>query len=342
MIEWLDGPRARIPADMPPSLTVIVDTEEEFDWAKPHSRANRGVTTIAAQVRAQEVFARYGVVPTYVIDHPVAADPQAVAHLRRFADNGRCEIGAHLHPWVNPPDDEAVIVRNSYPGNLPAALEREKLTRLTETIARSFGKQPTVYKAGRYGIGANTATILEDLGYDVDASLVPRTSFSADGGPDFTCYDDALRWFGRFRRLLEIPLSVGFAGLARTAGAKLYPHSVGPLGLRLHVPGVLARSGVLERIRLSPENSNVAEQKRLTKSLLDKGQRIFSLTYHSPSLEAGHTPFVRDARDLADFIDRIDHFCRWFIEDLGGRPTTPTALFATLSQYDPRPSGGSA
>jgi hypothetical protein len=102
------GPPARLPEDQPPRLLVVVDTEEEFDWSRPHARENTSVTAIAAQGRAQQVFDRHGIVPTYVIDYPVAASPAAVEALRAFADRGRCRIGAHLHPWVNPPVSETV------------------------------------------------------------------------------------------------------------------------------------------------------------------------------------------------------------------------------------------
>ena len=48
------------------------------------------------------------------------------------------KIGAHLHPWVNPPFVESVSNYNSYPGNLPGALERAKLHKLTSRIEQSF------------------------------------------------------------------------------------------------------------------------------------------------------------------------------------------------------------
>ena len=55
---------------------------------------------------------------------------------------------------------------------------------LTEAIEANFGQRPIVYKAGRYGVGPATTTLLEDLGYAVDCSVVPHWSFAADGGPD--------------------------------------------------------------------------------------------------------------------------------------------------------------
>src|SRR5262249_5990650 len=55
-----------------PYLLVIVDAEEEFDW-NTISAAATSVTTIQHQHRAQRIFERFGVVPTYAVDFPVAS-----------------------------------------------------------------------------------------------------------------------------------------------------------------------------------------------------------------------------------------------------------------------------
>src|SRR3546814_17448376 len=103
-------------------------------------------------------------------------------------------------------------------GLLPPDLEHQKLLALTAAIAEAFGTRPVVYKAGRYGVGPATAGILEDLGYLVDVRIVPFTSFSADGGPDFSQCGFRPAWFGSRQELLEIPLSCGFFGLLRSRG----------------------------------------------------------------------------------------------------------------------------
>src|SRR3546814_15137427 len=38
--------RSRLPADHPPLLLVVIDTEEEFDWRLPHSRENTAVSAM--------------------------------------------------------------------------------------------------------------------------------------------------------------------------------------------------------------------------------------------------------------------------------------------------------
>ena len=50
-----------------------------------------------------------------------------------------------------------------------------------------------------------------------------------------------------------------------------------------------------------------------------RGHRLFSLTYHSPSLEPGHTPYVRDEADLDRFLASIETVLTFF-RDAHGRP----------------------
>jgi len=61
------------PADGVPTLMVLIDTEEEFDWSQPLARGNVGVTAMRAQVRAHRIFDRFGIKPVYVCASPVAS-----------------------------------------------------------------------------------------------------------------------------------------------------------------------------------------------------------------------------------------------------------------------------
>lgn len=321
---------AAAPGDKP-VLVVMVDTEEEFDWALPLARENIGVSAISAQVRAHRVFEKYGIRPTYVIDYPVTSQADGSTPLKELFADGLCDIGAHLHPWVNPPFEETVCNANSYPGNLPPALEHAKLTRLTDMIEAAFGHRPTVYKAGRYGAGPATTAALEDLGFEVDTSVLARSDLSRQEGPDFSHCGSSPYWFGSARRLLEIPVTVGFTGMLRGAGQSLYRTLASPAGMRLHLPSVFARSGLLERIMLTPEGITFAELRRLTDTLLATGQRVFSFTYHSPSLAPGHTPYVRTEADLRGFLDRFERYFDYFFGEIGGRSMTAQEVYTALS-----------
>ena len=76
-----------------PVLLVVVDTEEEFEWDAPFSRANTSVRAMKHVVRAHAVFDRYGVRPTYVLDYPVAVQSEGVRPLRGLFQSRACPSG---------------------------------------------------------------------------------------------------------------------------------------------------------------------------------------------------------------------------------------------------------
>jgi hypothetical protein len=329
-----------LPEDQTPLLMVVVDTEAEFDWDKPLSRLATSVRSVRHQVRAHGIFERYRIIPTYAVDYAVASQQEGFQPLRELFDDGRCIIGAHLQPWENPPFVEDIgDRRNSYAGNLSFELEREKLLRLTEAIEACFHTRPQVYRAGRFGVGSSTARVLSELGYLVDTSVVPHTDFSSDGGPDFKDYGLTPFWVDRPGGLLEIPLTVGFTGLLRTSGATLHRTLIQPAALKLHLPGVLARLHLLDRVRLSPEGIDTQELIRLTRTLLRSGHRLFSFTYHSPSLQPGNLPYVQSDDDLRIFLDRFEAFFDFFFGEVGGRAITPLAFRELVLKLDARTAG---
>ena len=314
------------PLDGPPELLVVVDTEEEVDWSAPFARENLATRSIPAQARAHQIYERFGVIPTYVIDYPVATDPLAVSFLRGLKEAGKAEIGAHLHPWVTPPHDEPVTTRNSYHCNLPPELERAKIETVTDAIARAFGEQPRVFKAGRYGLGPNSARVIAELGYEIDCSYLPHSDLSWDEGPNYRGTPEMPFWLDQEAGLLEVPLSIGYVGRLPELGPRLEPLLDSRRAARLRLPGLLARSGLVARSKLTPEGVPADEQCRLIEAMLKRGVRTFSLTYHSPSLEPGHTPYVRSDKDLDLFLAAIEQVLTSFRNDFGGRFTTATAL----------------
>jgi len=310
-----------------PELLIVVDTEEEFDWTGPFSRDAVATRSIPAQARAHRLYDRLGIVPTYVIDYPVATDPAAAAFLRGLSEAGQAEIGAHLHPWVTPPHLEEVSRRNSYQCNLPPELERAKIEALTAAIEAAFGARPTAFKAGRHGFGPATARALAELGYRVDCSQLPHTDLSADDGPDFRGLPAEPYWLDEGRGLLEVPVTIGFFGAAAAAGPRLGRLFDSPAAARLRLPGLLARSGLVARSRLTPEGVSAEEQCRLIEALVRRGQRTLSLVYHSPSLEPGHTPYVRTEAELDAFLETLERVLLFFRDRIGGRFTTLSRVY---------------
>jgi len=276
---------------------LFCDTEEEFDWTKPRRRENRSTSHMAAMPATHERLHDLGARTIYLVDHPIVCDPAAVAMLGEWAKRGECEIGTQLHPWVNPPFDEELSTPNSFAGNLPAALERAKLELLTDAIADAFGRRPTVYRAGRYGVGPNSAQTLIDLGYRLDVSVRASFEYGGEGGPDFSNIRPLPYRVGAHGELLELPLSAAYLGALGGIGRHIFPSTRHVSPMR----GLLARAGMLNRVSLTPEGVPLKEALAAVERLLDDGVQVLSFSYHSPSVEPGHTPFVRDAADLAAF-----------------------------------------
>lgn len=336
-IDSEDAELARRTGDRP-ILIVVVDAEEEFDWATVPSPSIR-VESIKSQRHAQKIYARHKLVPTFAVDYAVASQEEGYRPLREMLESGECEIGTQLHPWINPPIEEDLTVHNSFPGNLPEPLQFEKLRILTDTIQQNFRCKPILYRAGRYGAGSATALHLKKLGYQIDSSVRPFYDMRSFGGPNYSRSPTQPFWCDADRTLLEIPLTVGMLGIGAKYGRSIYPAMSSPLAKQMYLPALLSRSNFLNRTTISPEGVPLAEAKELTRLLLqDHPNGVVMLSYHSTSLEPGNTPYVRTDADLANFLRWIEEYIEFFIGQCNGAVSTPGALFAELQAAPSQPA----
>lgn len=305
----------------------MVDTEAEFDWTKPFARHLVSVSNIAAQEAGQAVLERHGLHPVYVIDYPVATEPAAISALRTIRERGACEIGAHLHPWTNPPFIESVSVPNSYPGNLSPELEEAKLVNLIDAIERGFGFRPRFYKAGRYGIGPNTLALIARHGIEVDFSVLPGIDLRARGGPDLRGLQPVLYLAGD-PPIVSVPMSRGHTGPLARFGPAMNRALDTALAKALRLRGVVSRLGAFATASLTPEGVTSDELVRLATALVQGGHKTLVMHYHSPSLAAGHTPYARTEADVAELLARVDALCAHIFGSLGGVPGDPRDLLA--------------
>jgi len=307
---------------------LFVDTEEEFDWGAPFSRTGHSVTALAGMEEGQRYFVGAGVKPVYVTDYPIVDDDAAATMMGQWVADDAADIGAHLHPWVNPPHVEDVTEENSYAGSLPQAVERAKLEALCERIAMRFGRRPVAYRAGRYGVGPNSAQLLEEAGFRLDSSVRSRFDYSSQHGPDFRGIPLNPYWAGPGRSLVELPLSTAFVGVMRRGGERLYQKAQG-MGL---LAGAMARGGLLSRVPLTPEGVPAADAIRAIDALIDEGAMVLNFSFHSPTLEPGHTPYVRNESDRVAFY-------RWWDEvlaHLSRRNVRPATLDQLLDAVPER------
>ena len=81
-------------------IIITIDTEGDNQWDPSLPRSTENIRFIP---RFQALCDRYGFPPTYLCTYEVAAAPAFDEILLPLHASGRAEIGAHLHPWTNPP-----------------------------------------------------------------------------------------------------------------------------------------------------------------------------------------------------------------------------------------------
>jgi hypothetical protein len=298
----------------PVRVMVTIDTEED-DWGSYRPRG-ASVKNIRLLPELMDLWDRFGVRPTYFVNYPPMAVPEASEVLRSLARAGRCEMGVHCHPWNTPPVEEAGEGAATMMSRLPGEVNRAKLAVLTDRFVELFHARPRSFRAGRWGFGPSVARPLHDLGYEADFSVSPFVDWTRIGGPDYTRasqrpyrFDPAEPLVSREGGVLvEVPTSVGFLrGPQRLSARVRGALARSPLA-RLKVVGLLDSVGLLAQRWISPETSTSREMIRLATSLTRRGLPVLDLTFHSSSLLPGATPFVRTEVDRKQFLVSIESF----------------------------------
>ena len=298
-------------------LIVTVDTEED-NWG--HVRASHyGVENIGALPDFQKLCDELGVKPTYLVTYPVVTDATAAVILRALLQGGNCEVGAQCHPWNTPPFEEPESKRNTMLSNLSQDLQHKKMAVLRDAIERHLKISAVSFRSGRWGYSHSVATNLAKLGFKVDSSITPFTDWASDGGPNFSTVEprafrfspDDIFHESPDGELMEIPVTIGYVGWLsfdmRWSNAIQRIVQRKPFA-RARVAGILSKANLLRKVWLSPEISDAAEMIRLARHLQSRGYRFLNLTFHSPSLRAGLTPFVRKQQVEQRFWEKLRRF----------------------------------
>jgi hypothetical protein len=94
--------------------------------------------------------------------------------------------------------------------------------------------------------------------------------------------------------------------------------------------GVMARLRLLDRIPLTPEGVTIAEALRAIDIAMAEQLPVLVLSFHSPSLYPGHTPYVRTPADL----DRMYDWWRAVFGKLIARGVRPTSVRDIMGSVD--------
>jgi hypothetical protein len=301
----------------PPAVLMGIDTEADDQWSD-RGRRELTVRNALELPRLQSLCNGFGVRPSYLVTHEMATRDESVHLLRAMSAQGRCEIGAHLHPWTSPPFRPQDLAGHSYPHTLPLQLLDRQLTELTGTIQERLGVRPTTYRAGRNGFDARSIPILERLGYTVDTSVDPLFNERRKGGmvfagapsqPYHPDYDDVTR--PGSARLLEIPITSATLPALPKAVEALYTR-LPPLRWR----AALKRLG-LRAVWLRPSYSTLPDMLAFADRLAAQGAACFNIIFHSSELLAGGSPYTPDAASVQRFNDALRRLLEHLTRRLG-------------------------
>ncbi len=300
------------------NLIITIDVEED-NWGYEHSEFT--VENIRMIPRLSRLFDLYGIKPTYLVTYQVASCDWAVDILSKVKDSGKCEIGAHLHPWNTPPLTEVINERNSMLKNLCYELQISKLKVLTDKIESTFGRKPQSFRAGRWGLGLNTVKALIACGYMIDSSVTPSISWANSGdGPEYpdvktepylmTVNDDSGNK-NIHNSILEVPATIGFNRWPFEFWQKIYLWMQKDVLKPLRPTGIMHHTGLLRKIWLSPEISSAHDMITLSKILIKNGTKFLNLSFHSTTLQPGKSPFVSNDEELVQFYAKIEKLLKY-------------------------------
>ena len=287
-------------------FVLTIDTEEEWLWDEEFPEEECSVKNVERLPDFQQACQDMGIRPTYFVDYAVARDKPACETLKSFHQNNHAEIGAHLHPWCNPPFFGKTTEAESHVINLPDEQVEQKLDALTEIICKNIGASPQSFRSGRWGINGKTLQLLASRGYKVDSSVYPfykNDFFSCEGAPTYPYWpkvNNALKP-GAQRQIMEIPVSAGFNVNNFRLGEKVHNLLASPGISWTKSVGVLWHSHLLRKIYLSPELTDANNMNALIDRCIKNAHPVIHMYLHSSSLIDGATGLL----DVDNAFERI-------------------------------------
>jgi hypothetical protein len=270
-------------------FVLSIDTEEEWDWSGPFPQQKTDVQNIDKLPAFNAMCEKIGIRPTYFVDYAVADNTHAVEQMLSFSGNGKCEIGAHLHPWCNPPYFGPVGEAESHVVNLPLEQVSQKLDSLVARIEQRFAVKPASFRTGRWGIDNNVMRLLVARGFKVDSSVYPfyeNEYFSCNNAPELPYWpdlDDPLKQSTQ-KKIYELPVTVGFNRSNFTLANQVHTAFSKPPLSWSRFNGFAWHTQLLRKNYLCPELSSIEDMQSLCNTVIQRGCPILHMYMHSSSL----------------------------------------------------------
>lgn len=292
------------------TFLLSVDTEEEWDWEGPFPESDFSVENLHMLAPFQEFCENNALRPCYFVDYPAAVGMEAQTTFLSRVDKGKCELGAHLHPWANPPYFGKPTEESSHVVNLPLEQVEAKLDALLDIFSENLSYTPTAFRTGRWGISEDIMNLLYLRGFDIDSSVYPfykNEYFDCYGSPlapYWPATDNVLK-SGKQRNILEVPVTVGFNRTPFDKAAKVHDASESSIMQSMKTTAILWHSKLLRKIYFSPEVTSSKDMITLADSAIENGQLCLHMFFHSSNLISNATGFLTAEKPFELICDRI-------------------------------------
>jgi hypothetical protein len=288
-------------------FVLSIDTEEEWDWSGPFPQQVANVQNINKLPAFNTLCESLGIRPTYFVDYAVADNDNAVQKMLTFTANGNCEIGAHLHPWCNPPYFGEVGEAESHVVNLPVEQVSQKLDALMASLETSFGVKPKSFRTGRWGIDQNVIELLVKRGITIDSSVYPfyeNEYFSCTDASNLPYWPDLNNPLqkGSQKTLYELPVTVGFNRRNFELANKIHTAFAKPPLSWTRFNGLAWHTNLLRKTYLCPELSSTQDMLTLCDTYISKGYPVLHMYMHSSCLLMNQNGLLGNEHNPFDFI----------------------------------------
>lgn len=278
---------------------ITIDTEGDNLW-KYHGDGCITTENTKFIPRFQQLCDKYGFKPVYLTNYEMICDEQYAQFARKTQDEGRCEIGVHIHAWNNPPLYQLPIDKTGQPYLIeyPEEIIRKKFAITYNLIKEKTGVSPVSHRAGRWAMNEIYFNILSDFGIKVDCSYTPHVDWSlykgaTKGGSDYRKVPTNAHYI---ENVLEVPMSIIDTGeKAKVSMRQVVKHL---LKLKM-LPNKL--------LWLRPSVTNINGMK----SVIDYYSQISNCDYvefmiHSSEFMPGGSPYYKTKESIEELFKNIE------------------------------------
>jgi peptidoglycan/xylan/chitin deacetylase (PgdA/CDA1 family) len=174
-------------------VALTIDTESDVDAKQNHIPEYRNIKKLKILI---SILKKHNITSTFFVTPDIVNNCNNMISELYSKD---FEIGTHIHP-------DLIGSFSQQLADLSYTVQKKLIRNATSLITKEFCK-PTSFRAGRYSANQDTFKILDELGYKIDSSVTPYTSWIKDGGQDWRNYSAYLTKFPS-TDIIEVPITI--------------------------------------------------------------------------------------------------------------------------------------